>query len=113
MLYWSFIFLIVAVIAAVLGFGGIAGVATNIAIALFYIFVGLFVVTLIASVIQSSRRRPLNKGILRRIIVYSPALRGLSPITLRSRIRIPAVRRFLKRSASRRSIMALTAQQAA
>jgi len=38
MLYWSIICLVVAVIAGVLGFGGIAGAATEFAIILFFIF---------------------------------------------------------------------------
>jgi len=41
------IFFVVAIIAAVFGFGGIAAGATEIAKILFYIFVVLFVVSLI------------------------------------------------------------------
>ena len=41
MLHWALIFLVIAVIAAVLGFSGIAGAATNIAWILFV--VGLIV----------------------------------------------------------------------
>jgi uncharacterized membrane protein YtjA (UPF0391 family) len=58
MLYWSFLFLIVAVVAAVLGFGGIAGTATSIAVLLFYVFVGLFLISLLVSLI-SGRRPPM------------------------------------------------------
>lgn len=48
MLRWALIFFIVAVIAAVFGFGGIAAGAVSIAKVLFYIFVILFLITLIA-----------------------------------------------------------------
>jgi uncharacterized membrane protein YtjA (UPF0391 family) len=46
MLSWSITFLIIAIIAAVLGFGGIAGAATGIAQVLFGLFLVLFVVSL-------------------------------------------------------------------
>jgi uncharacterized membrane protein YtjA (UPF0391 family) len=48
MLRWSVIFLIIAIIAALLGFGWIAGVAIGIAKILFFIFIILFVITLLA-----------------------------------------------------------------
>ena len=48
MLRWALIFLIVALVAAVLGFGGIAGGAMEIAKILFFVFIALFVVSLIA-----------------------------------------------------------------
>lgn len=47
MLRWSVIFLIIALIAALLGFGGIAGAAISIAKVIFFIFLTLFVITLI------------------------------------------------------------------
>ncbi len=47
MLRWALIFFIVAILAAVFGFGGIAAAATSIAQLLFYIFLVLFVITLI------------------------------------------------------------------
>ncbi len=43
-------FLVVAIIAAALGFGGIAGTAASIAKVLFYIFVAIFLITLLASI---------------------------------------------------------------
>lgn len=52
MLNWAFIFLLVAVVAAVLGFTGVAGAATNIAWILFV--VGLIV----AAVLFVTGRRP-------------------------------------------------------
>ncbi|MGI8894187.1 MAG: DUF1328 domain-containing protein [Casimicrobiaceae bacterium] len=47
MLRLAVIFFVVAIIAAVFGFGGIAAGATEIAKILFYMFVVLFVVSLI------------------------------------------------------------------
>jgi uncharacterized membrane protein YtjA (UPF0391 family) len=44
---WSILFLIVAVIAAVFGFGGIAAAATDIARLLFVVFLVLFVISLV------------------------------------------------------------------
>lgn len=47
MLRWTVIFLIIAIIAAVFGFGGIAAGAASIAKVLFFIFIILFIVSLI------------------------------------------------------------------
>lgn len=47
MLRWSIIFFVVALIAAILGFGGIAGTAVGIAKIFFFVFLVLFVVSLI------------------------------------------------------------------
>ena len=47
MLRWSIIFLVIAIVAAIFGFGGIAEGAADIAEILFYIFIVLFVVSLI------------------------------------------------------------------
>lgn len=46
-LYWAFIFLIVALVAGVLGFSGIAGISAQIAWILFIVGMILFVVFLI------------------------------------------------------------------
>ena len=46
MLRWAILFLVVAIIAAVFGFGGIAAAATGIARLLFVVFLVLFVITL-------------------------------------------------------------------
>ena len=48
MLRWTVIFLVVAIIAAIFGFGGIASGAASIAKILFFIFLVLFVLSLIA-----------------------------------------------------------------
>lgn len=47
MLRWVIIFLVVALIAAVFGFGGIVAGAVSIAKILFFIFLVLFVISLI------------------------------------------------------------------
>lgn len=52
MLWWAVIFFIVAIIAAVLGFSGIAAGAMTIAKILFFIFVVLFVISLIVWLVR-------------------------------------------------------------
>jgi len=47
MLYWAIVFLVIALIAGALGFGGIVGAATGIAKILFVVFLVLFVASLI------------------------------------------------------------------
>jgi uncharacterized membrane protein YtjA (UPF0391 family) len=47
MLRWAIIFFIIAIIAAIFGFGGIAAGAIGIAKVLFWIFVVLFIISLI------------------------------------------------------------------
>jgi uncharacterized membrane protein YtjA (UPF0391 family) len=44
MLHWSLVFLLIALVAAVLGFGGIAGAAVGIAKVLFFVFLVLWLV---------------------------------------------------------------------
>jgi uncharacterized membrane protein YtjA (UPF0391 family) len=55
MLYYALIFLVVALIAGALGFGGVASVATSIAQVLFFVFLVLFLVTLITSLVRRGR----------------------------------------------------------
>jgi len=52
MLYWAAVFFIVALFAAVLGFGGIAAGAAGIAKILFLIFLVAFVVSLLMGVFR-------------------------------------------------------------
>jgi uncharacterized membrane protein YtjA (UPF0391 family) len=52
MLRYAAIFLIIAIVAAVFGFGGIAAGATEIAKVLFFIFIVIFLVTLLMGVIR-------------------------------------------------------------
>jgi uncharacterized membrane protein YtjA (UPF0391 family) len=47
MLSWAVTFLVIALIAGVLGFGVVAGTAANFAQILFFLFLVLFVVSLI------------------------------------------------------------------
>ena len=58
MLRWAMIFLIIALAAAVLGFGGIAATAAGIAKILFYIFLVMFLVALIAGMAAGRRVVP-------------------------------------------------------
>ena len=50
MLRWSAIFLVIALIAAAFGYGGIAADAAEIAKVLFFIFLGIFLLTLVLGV---------------------------------------------------------------
>jgi uncharacterized membrane protein YtjA (UPF0391 family) len=52
MLSWALIFFVVAIIAAVFGFGGIASASAGIAQVLFFIFLVLFVVSLIMGMVR-------------------------------------------------------------
>ncbi len=57
MLYWTLIFLVVALVAAGLGFGGLAAGAASIAKILFLVFLVLAVVS---AIVQLSRGRGLT-----------------------------------------------------
>ncbi|NNE57267.1 MAG: DUF1328 domain-containing protein [Hellea sp.] len=52
MLRYALIFLAVAIVAALLGFGGIAGAASGIAQILFYAFIVFFAIALIMHLVQ-------------------------------------------------------------
>jgi uncharacterized membrane protein YtjA (UPF0391 family) len=52
LLYWAVVFLIVALIAAFLGFGGVAGVATDGARLLFWVAIILVVLSFIGGVLR-------------------------------------------------------------
>ncbi|MBS1705855.1 MAG: DUF1328 domain-containing protein [Armatimonadetes bacterium] len=47
MLYWAAVFFVIAIVSAILGFGGIAGASAGIAQTLFVVFLVLFVISLI------------------------------------------------------------------
>lgn len=51
MLRWSIFFLIISLVAALFGFGGISEAAAGIAQVLFFIFVGVFLILLIAGLV--------------------------------------------------------------
>ncbi|HJW42547.1 MAG TPA: DUF1328 domain-containing protein [Rhizomicrobium sp.] len=55
MLRWAFLFLIVGLIAGVLGFGGIAGASFAVAKFLFFVFIAIFLVLLIAGLTVARR----------------------------------------------------------
>jgi uncharacterized membrane protein YtjA (UPF0391 family) len=57
MLSWALTFFVIALIAALFGFGGIAASAAGIAKVLFFIFVVLFIVSLIIGTVRG--RKPL------------------------------------------------------
>ncbi|MCB9730232.1 MAG: DUF1328 domain-containing protein [Deltaproteobacteria bacterium] len=58
MLGWALTFFVIALLAALFGFGGIAAGAASIAKVLFFIFVALFVISLIVGLVRG--RRPLT-----------------------------------------------------
>ena len=55
MLRYALIFLVVALVAGVLGFGWIAAGAASIAQLLFYIFIVLFIIGLIMHLVRGNR----------------------------------------------------------
>jgi uncharacterized membrane protein YtjA (UPF0391 family) len=55
MLRWAFIFLVIGLIAGILGFTGIAGASFAVAKLLFFIFLAIFVVLLIAGLTVARR----------------------------------------------------------
>ena len=57
MLSWVVTFLVVALIAGILGFGGIAGVSVEIAKAIFFIAVILFLVSAVVGLVRGRRQR--------------------------------------------------------
>ena len=52
MLYWALVFLVVALVAGVLGFGGVTVLSVEIARLLFFVFLVLFVVSLVAGLLR-------------------------------------------------------------
>lgn len=53
MLAWAMTFLAIALIAAALGFGGIAGASAGIAQMLFVVFLALFVLAIVLRAVRS------------------------------------------------------------
>lgn len=58
MLGWALTFLIVALVAAVLGFGGVAGVAVEAAKIIFFVAIVLFLISAIFGVVRGRRTVP-------------------------------------------------------
>ena len=57
MLYWALLFLLVAILAAVFGFTGVALAAAGIAKLLFFVFLVLFVITFATHLTRSGSTR--------------------------------------------------------
>jgi uncharacterized membrane protein YtjA (UPF0391 family) len=57
MLYWSAIFFVIALLAAALGFGGLASGAADIGKVLFFLFIILFLVSMLVGVFSRGRGR--------------------------------------------------------
>lgn len=55
MLHYALVFLVIAIIAAIFGFGGIAGTATGIAVTLFWIAIVVAVVMFIWNMVAGRR----------------------------------------------------------
>jgi len=55
MLRWALIFFVVAIVAAVLGFGGIAAGATNVAMILFWVFLAVTIVLFLVGLVSGRR----------------------------------------------------------
>ncbi|MCF6157284.1 MAG: DUF1328 domain-containing protein [wastewater metagenome] len=55
MLYWAIVFFIISIIAAVFGFGDIAAATSGIAKILFFIFIVLFIISLVVGLIRRPR----------------------------------------------------------
>lgn len=55
MLQWALAFLILALVAAFFGFGGIAAASAGIAKILFYVFVVVFAIALVGGILSGRR----------------------------------------------------------
>ena len=55
MLYWAAVFFVIAVVAAIFGFGGVAASAVGIAKILFFVFVVLFIASGVMHMLQRHR----------------------------------------------------------
>jgi uncharacterized membrane protein YtjA (UPF0391 family) len=56
MLGWAITFLVIALIAALFGFGGIAGVAVEAAKIIFFVAIVLFAISVVAGLFRGSSR---------------------------------------------------------
>ncbi|WP_072375726.1 DUF1328 domain-containing protein [Hyphomicrobium sp. NDB2Meth4] len=52
LLYWAIVFLVIALVAAFLGFGGVAGVATEGARILFWVAIILLVISVVGGLLR-------------------------------------------------------------
>lgn len=58
MFQWAAVFLVVAIVTAIYGFGGVAGFAAGVAQALFMSFFVVFLITLIGGFMDRRRAAP-------------------------------------------------------
>jgi uncharacterized membrane protein YtjA (UPF0391 family) len=56
MLGWALTFLVVALVAAVLGFGGIAGLSIEIAKIIFFVAIALFLISAVVGLVRGRTR---------------------------------------------------------
>jgi uncharacterized membrane protein YtjA (UPF0391 family) len=52
MLRWALTFLIIALIAGALGFSGVAGTAAHFAVILFWVFLAIFLISLLTGLVR-------------------------------------------------------------
>ncbi len=63
LLHYALVFLVVALVAAAVGFGGVAGFAMDAARLLFWVFIVLFVVSLVAGLVEKGlTHRPVRRA---------------------------------------------------
>jgi uncharacterized membrane protein YtjA (UPF0391 family) len=62
MIGWAVTFLVVALIAALLGFGGIAGTAMEAAKIVFFVAIALFLISAVFGVMRGRRGRPFLRS---------------------------------------------------
>ena len=55
MLYWAVVFLVIAIVAAIFGFGGIVSVAVGISKILFFAFLILFIIALLTGLVRGKK----------------------------------------------------------
>ena len=58
MLYWAAVFLVIALVAALFGFGGIASASAGIAQVLFFVFLILMLISIVMHLVRGRAPRP-------------------------------------------------------
>jgi SH3 domain-containing YSC84-like protein 1 len=89
MLRWAVAFFIIALIAAIFGFGGIAVAAAGIAKILFFIFLVLFLVALLSGLVRRAwalefdlrKEQHKMRALIRTVLVSSLAIALIAPVT--------------------------------
>jgi uncharacterized membrane protein YtjA (UPF0391 family) len=79
LLYWAAVFLVVALVAAVLGFGGVAGVAMEGARLLFWVAIVQFIVALVGGLMRRGGVLRASHGEPAAGMHALPALRRIGP----------------------------------